>query len=73
MMLGNEERHDGAMTAHQAERERLACRIEDLEDFARNVGGFDDSLLRSANLTLIRATLTEWRTEARKLLGLIER
>jgi hypothetical protein len=62
-------RNDGAMTHQQAERERLLCRIEDLEDLARNVGGFDDSLLKSADLNVIRATMREWRDEARRLLG----
>jgi hypothetical protein len=42
-------------------------RVADLEDFIRSVAGFDDSLLKSADLNAIRATLMEWRTDARKL------
>ena len=44
---------------------RLIVAAPDLLDIARNVAGFDDGLLKSADLNLIRATLREWRDEAR--------
>lgn len=37
-------------------------------DLVRNVGGFDDSLLVTSDLNLLRATLREWRDQARAIL-----
>jgi hypothetical protein len=37
-------------------------------DFVRNVAGFDDGLLTTPDLNLLRATLREWRSEARAIL-----
>jgi hypothetical protein len=42
--------------------------IKRLRDFARNVAGFDDGLLTTPDLNLLRATLKEWRSEARAIL-----
>jgi hypothetical protein len=60
--------YDAAAADDAKEFARLEARIADLEDLARNVGGFDDGLLHSADLNLLRATLREFRDEARKLL-----
>jgi hypothetical protein len=39
-----------------------------LTDLAKNVAGFDDSLLLSADVNLLRATLREFREHARSVL-----
>lgn len=44
----------------------------DLMDFALNISSFDDRLLLSADVNLLRATLREFREEARKLLAQAE-
>ena len=44
---------------------RLIAAAPELEDFARNVAGFDDRLLVSADLNILRATLREFRDQAR--------
>lgn len=41
-------------------------------DLARNVGGCDDALLASADLNAIRATIREWRDQARALLNKVQ-
>ena len=38
-----------------------------LEDLARNIAGFDDRLLVSADLNVLRSTLNEFRTQAREV------
>lgn len=48
---------------------RLIAAAPDFLDFARNVGGFGDSLLTTSNLNLLRATLREWRSEAQAVLA----
>lgn len=47
----------------------LITSAPDLYDVALNVGGFDDSLLQSADLNLLRATLLEFRDQARAALA----
>lgn len=42
--------------------------VEGAMDLARNVGGFDDSLLTTSDLNVLRATLREWRDQARAIL-----
>jgi hypothetical protein len=44
----------------------LKARCAALDDLARNVAAFDDGLLVSADLNLLRATLREFRDQARK-------
>lgn len=46
----------------------LIAATPELLDLAHNVGGFDDGLLLSADLNLIRSTLREWRDQARAAL-----
>lgn len=41
---------------------------DDLMDFVRNVAGFDDGLLTTPDLNVLRTTLREWRAEARAIL-----
>jgi hypothetical protein len=48
---------------------RLIAAAPDMLDLARNVGGFDDSLLASADLNVIRAALCEWRDQARAVIA----
>lgn len=44
---------------------RLIAAAPDLADLARNVAAFDDALLKSADLNVIRAALHEFREQAR--------
>lgn len=46
---------------------------EALVDLALNVGGFDDGLLKSADLNMIRFVLREYRDQARAALDLAGR
>jgi hypothetical protein len=46
----------------------LKARIQELDDLASNVAGMDESLLKGANLSLLRATLREFRDQARAAL-----
>lgn len=48
---------------------RLIAASPDLYDFATNVAACDDSLLLSANLNSLRATIREWRDDARAALA----
>lgn len=48
---------------------RLIAAAPELYDLAENIAGFDESLLASADLSVIRAALREWRGQARAALG----
>lgn len=49
-----------------------ATATPDMVDLARNVAAFDDSLLRNADLNVLRATLREFREQARAIIDQIE-
>lgn len=49
----------------------VSCQ-SDLLDLARNVAGFDDGLLTTPDLNLLRATLREWRDAARSAIAKTE-
>lgn len=50
-----------------ADKGDLVERMRELEDLAINVAGMDDALLKSANIGLLRATLRDFRDQARAL------
>ena len=59
--LGNNDLHVDwveCMKTLKAQRDKLT-------DLARNIAGFDDGLLLSADLNLLRSTLSEFRDQAR--------
>lgn len=58
--------------AIEAADARLIAAAPDFLDLARNVGGFDDGLLKSADLNVLRAALTEYRDQARAALDKAE-
>lgn len=51
---------------------RLIVAAPDMLDLARNIGALDDSLLVSADLNALRATLREFRQHARDVLAKAE-
>ena len=63
---------DGFSLQFSTANAHLVAAAPDMLDFAQNVGGFDDRLLLSADLNMIRATLREWRDEARAAIAKAE-
>lgn len=51
---------------------RLIAAAPELLDLARNIGGFDDGLLLSADLNMYRAVLREFREQARAAIAQAE-
>lgn len=51
---------------------RLIAAAPDILDLARNVGGFDDALLKSTDINVIRAAMIEWRDQARAAIAKAE-
>lgn len=54
---------------NRAEQDANADLIFSLIDLAKNVGGFDDGVLQSADLNVLRAALREYRDQARAALS----
>ena len=48
---------------------KIRSYIDDLEDLARNCAAINDSLLKSADLNVIRQALREFQTDARNALA----
>lgn len=67
--FGRVEQANAALIVRAVNRDHL---FEEMVDLARNVGGFDDGLLRSADLGRLRAALSEYREQARAIFAKVQ-